>query len=101
MPANSSFNPALDDARDSASDLRSRLDGSMDEIARRAEKAIHEGLEILRSRAGNYGELATERLDTAQRYVTTQVQERPLATSLTALGVGVVIGFLLSAGRRS
>lgn len=98
--AASSRNPALDEARSVASDARNRFDSSIDDLTRRAEKAVTEGLDALRSRAGSYGDVAGERLDTAQRYVTAQVHERPLTATFAALGVGVVLGFLLSGGRR-
>lgn len=100
MPANSSLNPALDEARAAGEDARSQFESTLNDLARRAERAVQEGLDALKSRAGTYSESAGEQLDTAQRYVTTQVQERPMTTTLAALGVGVIVGFLLSGGRR-
>ena len=100
MPANSSLNPALDEARTTGEDVRSQFENTLSDLARRAERALNEGLDSVRSRAGAYSETAGQQFDTAQRYVTSQVQERPMTTTLAALGVGVIVGFLLSGGRR-
>jgi ElaB/YqjD/DUF883 family membrane-anchored ribosome-binding protein len=100
MPANSSLNNALDQARAAGEEARSQFEATLSDLARRAERAVHEGFDAVKSRAGSYSEGAGQQLDTAQRYVTSQVQERPLTTTLAALGVGVVVGFLLSGGRR-
>jgi len=100
MPANSSLNPSLDEVRSAANDARANFEASINDLARRAEKAVQEGLETLKSRSGDYSEIAGQRLDQAQTYVRGQVQERPLTTTLAALGVGIVVGFLLTGGRR-
>jgi ElaB/YqjD/DUF883 family membrane-anchored ribosome-binding protein len=100
MPANSSLNPALDEARSAGEDAKSQFESTLSDLAKRAERAVQEGLDAVKSRAGTYSETAGQQIDTAQRYVTTQVQERPLTTTLAALGLGVVVGFLLSGGRR-
>ena len=44
--------------------------------------------------------IASDQLETAQRYVTERVQEKPIVSTLTAVGIGVVIGMLLAGGRR-
>lgn len=100
MPASTSLKPALDDARRAGEDMRGQLESTLTDLARRAEKAVQEGLDAVKSRAGSYSDTASEGFDTAQKYVTAHVQERPLTTTLAALGVGVVVGFLLSGGRR-
>lgn len=107
MAANSSLNPALDEAnssadhaRKSAANARAYFDSSINELATRAERAVQEGLASLRSRSGDYADIAGDRIDTAQRYVTERVQERPMTATLAALGLGVLVGFLLSGGRR-
>ena len=47
-----------------------------------------------------YADNAGQQMDQAQQYVTERVRERPLAATGAALGVGVLIGLLLSSGRR-
>jgi len=66
------------------------------EAAKVAEKALKEGAETLRAQAKAYAETAQPQLEEAQRYVTEKVRERPVTTTLASLGVGLLIGLLLS-----
>lgn len=70
------------------------------ELARRAEAAVRERARAFREDAQDYYDDASEHFDTAQRYITERVQERPLTTTLAAVGVGLVLGLLLAGGRR-
>jgi len=69
-------------------------------LADRTEKTVQEGLETLRARTRVYADTAGESIDEAQKYLTDRVLERPLTATFAALGVGVLIGALLSGGRR-
>lgn len=82
-----------------AAEVAAETERSLAELAKRAEKAIKEGLAELKERSHDYADLAGEQFDTAQRYMVDRVQERPVAATLTALGVGVLIGYLI-AGRK-
>jgi len=64
------------------------------------QQAVQEGLEQLRAQSRTYADGAGQQLEQAQQYVTERVRERPLAATGAALGVGVLIGLLLSSGRR-
>ena len=70
------------------------------DFALRAEQAVRERAGEFRERAREYYDDATDQIETAQRYVTERVQEKPLVSTLTAVGIGVVIGMLLAGGRR-
>lgn len=70
------------------------------DTAKRLEKVVTESLEQLRAQSRVYADTAGEQIDEASRYVTERVRERPLAATGAALGVGVLIGLLLSSGRR-
>ncbi|WP_395674277.1 YqjD family protein [Phenylobacterium sp.] len=65
----------------------------------RIEQVVQEGLEQLRSHSRTYADSAGQQLDVAQQYVSERVKERPLAATGAALGVGVLIGLLLSSRR--
>jgi len=82
-----------------AEDLAAQTEKSLAELARRAELAIKEGLAELKERSRDYADVAGEQFETAQQYVTDRVQERPITATLAALGVGVLVGYLL-AGRK-
>lgn len=70
------------------------------DFALRAEQSVRERAGEFRERARAYYDDAADHIETAQRYVTERVQEKPLASTLTAVGIGVVIGLLLAGGRR-
>lgn len=86
--------------RDSASKLSAEAQRSFADARHRIEEVVQQGLEQLRAQSRVYADTAGESLDEAQRYVTERVRERPLAATGAAIGVGVVIGLLLAAGRR-
>jgi ElaB/YqjD/DUF883 family membrane-anchored ribosome-binding protein len=64
------------------------------------QQAVQDGLEQLRAQSRTYADTAGQQVEHAQQYVTERVRERPLAATGAALGVGVLIGLLLSSGRR-
>jgi len=70
------------------------------ELAERAERVVNDGLERLRVQSRVYAEEAERSLETAQKYVTERVHEKPVATTLIALGIGMFLGLLLSGRRR-
>jgi ElaB/YqjD/DUF883 family membrane-anchored ribosome-binding protein len=79
-----------------AADAAAQAEKALSDVAKRVETALRE----LRDKSRDYADVAGEGLETAQKYVVDRVQERPVAATLAALGVGVLIGFLL-AGRKS
>ena len=66
------------------------------EMKSRAQRLYDQGLESGRE----YYDDASERFDEYQRYLVERVQEKPLASTGIALGVGVIIGLLLAGSRR-
>jgi ElaB/YqjD/DUF883 family membrane-anchored ribosome-binding protein len=90
---------AADAASKIAAEVTAQTEKSLAELARRAEQAIKEGLAELKDRSRDYADVAGEQFETAQQYVTDRVQERPITATLAALGVGVLVGYLL-AGRK-
>jgi ElaB/YqjD/DUF883 family membrane-anchored ribosome-binding protein len=64
------------------------------------QAAVQDGLEQFRAQSRTYADNAGQQFEQAQQYVTERVRERPLAATGAALGVGVLIGLLLSSGRR-
>jgi len=72
---------------------------SKDRVSRAAELA-----EEARERAEEAYQAAQEAvedgLDDAHRYLKRQWRERPLAVAATTLGIGVILGVLISGSRR-
>jgi ElaB/YqjD/DUF883 family membrane-anchored ribosome-binding protein len=69
-------------------------------LAERLEKIVQDAVDLAKERSKVYADSAGEQFETAQKYVSEQVQERPLTATMTALGVGVLIGLLLSGRNR-
>ena len=103
MPANPS-NDSAEARADGAANAAERsfqeavdaAERKITEAARRAEQVLREGVDNLRSHSREYGETATQQFDEAQRYVVERVKERPLTATVAGLGIGLVIGLLLS-----
>ena len=101
MPASPKTSDAdkVADAADKAEATIKDAEKNFRELGDRIERLLKDGLDALRAQSRNYAESAGEQLGTAQKYVAEHVQERPLTATFTALGVGVMIGLMLGAGR--
>ena len=102
MPANAV--DYAEDAKTTASEAGARMSSdaqrSFADARKRIEQAVQDGLAQLKAQSRTYADNAGQQMDQAQQYVTERVRERPLAATGAALGVGVLIGLLLSSGRR-
>ena len=102
MPANAA--DIADDAKNGAATTGSRMTAeaqrSFADARARIEKVVQDGLEQLRTQSRAYADNASQQIEQASQYMTERVRERPLAATGAALGVGVLIGLLLSAGRK-
>jgi ElaB/YqjD/DUF883 family membrane-anchored ribosome-binding protein len=103
MPASTVIDQTADKVDSNLGDAEKRLN----DLVERAQKTVQEGLDTLRSQtrvyadqAKVYADQAGDQLEVAQKLLTEKVQERPLASTAIALGVGVLIGLLLAGGRR-
>ncbi|MFN3512855.1 MAG: YqjD family protein [Phenylobacterium sp.] len=85
---------------ESAQKLSAEAQRSFNELSKRLETVVKDGLEQIRAQSRTYADTAGHQLDEAQRYVTERVKEKPLMSTGAALGVGVLIGLLLAGGRR-
>lgn len=102
MPANAS--EFADDAKktglETAKGMTAEAQRTFADARARIEQAVQEGIEQLRTHSRAYADSAGEQFEVAQQYVTERVRERPIAAIGAALGVGVLVGLLLSAGRK-
>jgi ElaB/YqjD/DUF883 family membrane-anchored ribosome-binding protein len=94
--AEARINGAAEAAERSFQDAVDAAERKIAEAARRAERVLREGVENLRAHGREYGETATQGFDEASRYVVERVKERPLAATAAGIGVGLLLGLLLS-----
>jgi ElaB/YqjD/DUF883 family membrane-anchored ribosome-binding protein len=103
MPANS-VDYAADETKAAASDAATKLTAeaqrTFNDARARIEQVVQDGMQQLKAQSRAYADTAGESIEQAQQYVTERVRERPLAATGAALGIGVLIGLLLSSGRR-
>jgi ElaB/YqjD/DUF883 family membrane-anchored ribosome-binding protein len=90
----------VDVATETAAKISADAQKAITDAAKRIEAAVQQGLEQVRAQSRVYADVATEQLDEASRMASEQIRARPLAATGLALGVGVLIGLLLSSGRR-
>jgi ElaB/YqjD/DUF883 family membrane-anchored ribosome-binding protein len=83
-----------------ASALAAEAEKALTDFARKADSILRDGLSELRARTGDYADVAGEGFESARDYMIDRVQERPVVSTFAALGLGVLIGFVL-AGRKS
>jgi ElaB/YqjD/DUF883 family membrane-anchored ribosome-binding protein len=87
---------ALDKGQAALNEALASAQQKIAESAKVAEKKLREHAETLRVQTKVYRENAGQQIDDAQRYVTERVKERPLTALMAGLGVGLVLGMLLS-----
>jgi ElaB/YqjD/DUF883 family membrane-anchored ribosome-binding protein len=90
-----------------ANGIAEKADTKITELARRAEVAaqraeeiLHDGVETLRVQSRAYADQAAEQIERAQQVVSERVRERPITGLMAAAGVGLLLGLILSSGRR-
>ncbi len=91
-----SLKNAADHAERGLSEAAEAAKASLADAAHRTENAIRESLEALRGHARPYADQASQQIDVAHRYVVERVKERPLTATLAGVGVGLLLGLLLS-----
>ncbi len=91
---------AASSAAASAQTLAEDAQRTFRDAAKHFERAVQDGVQQIRAQSLAYADTAGDQLEEAQRYVVEHVRERPLAATGVAIGIGVVIGLLLAAGRR-
>lgn len=98
--AGNSAAESIDKGQKALNDALATAQQKIAETAKIAEKALREGAENLRVQSKAYRENAGQQFDDAQRYVVERVKERPVTAALSGLGVGLLLGLLLSNNRR-
>jgi ElaB/YqjD/DUF883 family membrane-anchored ribosome-binding protein len=101
--AQRSFDDAAGGAKSTLESTKASLEDGFDgakttflDAIKRIETALADGFETVRAQSRTYTDTAGQTLDDAQKYVVERVKEKPVTATLAGLGVGVLLGFLLS-----
>jgi ElaB/YqjD/DUF883 family membrane-anchored ribosome-binding protein len=90
---------AVENAQRALKDSLAAAERRLSEAAKAAERVIKDGIEAIKAQTQAYSGPAGQSLDEAQRFVTERVKERPVTATLAGLGVGFLLGLLLSSRR--
>ncbi|HEV2363775.1 MAG TPA: hypothetical protein VGS12_06200 [Caulobacteraceae bacterium] len=94
--ARSATDAALEHGQKAFAEAVSAAERTLSEAARTAERVFREGVDSLRNQTRAYTDDAGQRVEEAQKYVLERVRERPVTATLAGLGVGLLLGLLLS-----
>jgi ElaB/YqjD/DUF883 family membrane-anchored ribosome-binding protein len=87
---------AAEQGKQTLQDALAHAERTISDAVKAVEAAFRDGVEKLREQGKPIAENAGQQLDEAQRYVTERVKDRPVTAVLAGVGVGVVLGLLLS-----
>lgn len=87
------------ESADAAARIAADAQKTILDAAKRIETAVAQGLAQVREQSRVYRDAAGEHVDEAARLASDQIRARPLVATGTALGIGVLIGLLLSPRR--
>ena len=98
--AASGIDQAVENAQRALRESLAVAERRLSEAAKTAERAIKDGLETIKAQTQAYSGPAGQTVDEAQRFVVERVKERPVTATLAGLGVGFLLGLLLSSRGR-
>jgi ElaB/YqjD/DUF883 family membrane-anchored ribosome-binding protein len=90
----------IDQAQRALKDSLAVAERRLLDAAKTAEKVIKDSVEAIRAQTQAYAGPAGQTVDEAQRYVVERVKERPVTATLAGLGIGFLLGLLLSSRAR-
>ncbi len=96
-------NVLMKDVKDLRADMKdviSALQGKAGDYVASAKESLHESATQRLDQVREAGEAVGRSLQHSFKHCTTKMKEHPLATLLTVLGVGVVVGGLLQRRRQ-
>ena len=87
---------ATDQGKQTLQDALAQAERTISDAVKAVEGAFRDGVEKLREQSKPITDNAGQQFDEAQRYVSERVKDRPVTAVLAGVGVGVVLGLLLS-----
>jgi ElaB/YqjD/DUF883 family membrane-anchored ribosome-binding protein len=87
---------ATEQGKQTLQEALAHAERTISDAVKAVEGAFRDGIEKLREQSKPIAENAGQQFDEAQRYVSERVKDRPMTAVLAGVGVGVVLGLLLS-----
>jgi len=94
--AREAVNNATDHGQRALSEALGAAERTIISATKAAERALKDSLEALRAQTSSYTDEARQHFEEGQRFVAEHVRQRPLTATLAGLGVGLLLGLLLS-----
>jgi ElaB/YqjD/DUF883 family membrane-anchored ribosome-binding protein len=87
---------ATEQGKQTLQEALAHAERTISDAVKAVDGAFRDGIEKLREQSKPITENAGQQFDEAQRYVSEHVKERPMTAVLAGVGVGLVLGLLLS-----
>ena len=97
--ARDAVNSATDHGQRALEEALGAAERTIHSATKAAERLLKDSLDALRKETAPYADEAKHHIEDGQRYVAEELKQRPMTFTLAGLGVGVLLGLLLS--RRS
>jgi ElaB/YqjD/DUF883 family membrane-anchored ribosome-binding protein len=88
--------PTLEEAHKATTEAAAETGRALNDLATRASAVVKDRIDDLSENSRQYVDYAGEKIETAQEYLTAKIKEKPVQATLTALGLGFVLGLLLA-----
>ena len=87
---------ATEQGKQSLQEALAHAERTIAEAVKTVERALRDAIERLRTQGKPLADNAGQQVDEAQRYLTERVKERPMTAVMAGVGIGLVLGLLLS-----
>jgi ElaB/YqjD/DUF883 family membrane-anchored ribosome-binding protein len=94
--AREAVNNATDHGQRALNEALAAAERTIASATKAFERLLKDSVDTLRAQTGTYADEARQHFEQGQQYVTEQVKERPLTFTVAGLGVGLLLGLLLS-----
>jgi ElaB/YqjD/DUF883 family membrane-anchored ribosome-binding protein len=94
--ARDAVNNATDHGQRALSEAFGAAERTITSATKAAERLLKDSLDTFLAQTNSYTDEARQHLEEGQRYVAEQVKQRPMTFTLAGLGVGLLLGLLLS-----
>jgi len=99
--AREAVNNATDHGQRAFSEALGAAERAISSATKAAERILKDSLDALHAQTSSYTDEARQHLEEGRRYVAEHVIQRPMTATFAGLGVGLLLGLLLSGRLKS